>query len=149
MGFHAISPTTGYAHFGRNLGHTTAPADVIMCETDSDRRDRRISSNSAAEPWSIWASSGNDSAVNNWGVVLMGWDDAFFAHSKIEPLIWDEDPGDHPLLAHVPRLLVFRAKEIVRKSGFRTRRTPAPKPVRIGVVRQGQRRTSVPTHLTA
>ena len=80
----------------------------------------------------------------------MYWDDAFFARSKIEPLMWDEDPGDHPLMAETPKFLFARAKAIVGAVAFATRRSKAaPRPVRINVVRHGKRRRSVPLNLSA
>ena len=79
----------------------------------------------------------------------MGWDEAFFAHSEIELLMWDEDPSDHPLLATVPHFLITRAKKIVSQAPFATRRTTTPKGVRISVVRKGRRRATVPLRETA
>lgn len=75
----------------------------------------------------------------------MYWDNAFFARTKIEPLMWDEDPGDHALMAEVPKLLFSRAAILVQAFSFATKRAkPSPEPVRMYVVRNGVRRLSVP-----
>lgn len=92
----------------------------------------------------------------------MSWDAAFFAYSEIEPLIWDEDPGDHPLMANVPVFLRMRAARSAAGIVFATRRaepsltriedvvpTVPDGPVKIGVVRKGRRRAEVPLNLTA
>lgn len=82
----------------------------------------------------------------------MVWDDAFFAHSEIEPLIWDQDPGDHPLMDKIPVFLQIRAARSAEGVIFATRRAstaPASASVKIGVVRNGKRRKTVPLHLSA
>ena len=89
---------------------------------------------------------------NGWGAVLMDWDAAFFAQSKLESLIWDEDPGDHPLMDNVPTFLQIRAARSGTGIVFATRRPqpePEPKPISIGVVRNGRRRAAMPLNLSA
>ncbi len=82
--------------------------------------------------------------------MCMFWDDAFFAHSAIEPLIWDQDPSDHPLMDRIPLFLTLRAARSAEGVIFASRRPAiSAKPVKIGVVRNGKRRKAVPLNLSA
>lgn len=82
----------------------------------------------------------------------MVWDEAFFARSRAEPLLWVEDPVDRPLVAEVPHILLARAAQQAGALMFTSRhRKPEQKkrPVRVGIVRNGQRRKSVAVQLQA
>lgn len=87
---------------------------------------------------------------NSWGAMCMVWDNAFFADSKVEPLIWDQDPGDHPLMNKIPVFLQIRAARSAEGVIFASRRpAPPPKLLKIGIVRDGKRRATVPLNLSA